>query len=192
MKNIFALVLAAAITAPGFAQPSASTAPRPAPEFAINMPEGGQKLLSSYRGKPVLLALFYTTCPHCQDMARTLSSQIVPEYGPKGVQFIAAAFDEGAKAGTPEFIKNYVNGFPMGYVDRGQVNEFLQKSIMTVLYVPILVFIDRKGVIDTEVLGDNTFLSDPPKNIRATLDKMLAKQPAKPVTHLSKNLAPKK
>lgn len=191
MKTILAFALAAATLTSGMAQ--TSTTPRPAPEFAINMPEGGQKLLSSYRGKPVMLALFYTTCPHCQDMARLLSSQIIPEYGPKGVQFIAAAFDPEAKSGTPDFIKNYVQGFPMGYVDRGEVNEFLQKSVMTVLYVPILVFVDRKGMIDTEVLGDNNFLHDPGANIRGVLDKMLAKQPAtKPVTHLSRNVTPKK
>ena len=74
----------------------------------------------------------------------------------------------------------------MGYTDRGAVLEFLQKSIMTPLYVPIMVFIDRKGVIQDEYIGDQKFLADPPKNVRAELDKLLAKPPAKPVTRISR------
>ena len=35
--------------------------PRKSPEFAIQMPDGKQTLLSTYRGKVVLLAFFYTT-----------------------------------------------------------------------------------------------------------------------------------
>jgi hypothetical protein len=57
---------------------------------------------------------------------------------------------------------------------------------MTPLYVPILVFIDRKGMIEDEYIGDQTFLKDPPHNLRAELDKLLAKPAAKPLTHISK------
>lgn len=185
MKTLLTVFLSAASLMPALAE--SSTTARVAPELGINMLEGGQKLLSSYRGKPVCLAFFYTTCPHCQDMAKLLGGQIIPEYAPKGVQFIAAAFDPDAKTQTADFVSKYVKGFPMGWVERGQVNEFLQKSVMTALYVPIMVFIDRKGVIQSEYIGDSTFLADPPKNVRAELDKLLAHPAAgKPVTHLSK------
>lgn len=179
------LVLAAAVA---LAFPALAETPRPAPEFAINMPGGGQKLLSSYKGKPVLLAFFFTTCPHCQDMSRLLSSQIVPEYAPKGVQFLAAAFDDNAKDMVADFAQKYVKGFPIGWVDRGSVYEFLQKSIVVPLYVPIMVFIDRKGIIQSEYIGDNVFLHDPPKNVRAELDKLLAKPATtgRQVTRISK------
>lgn len=40
---------------------SAATVPRPAPEFAITMPNGSQLLLSQYAGKVVLLEFLYTT-----------------------------------------------------------------------------------------------------------------------------------
>lgn len=179
MRNLIAFALAASII------PAAAQTPRPAGEFVVNMTDGSQKLLSSYRGKAVCLAFFFTTCPHCQDMARTLS-EIQPEYAPKGVQIIAAAFDDDAKNGVGGFVSQFVRGYPMGYTDRGSVLEFLQKSIMTPLYVPILVFIDRKGTIVDEYIGDQSFLKDPPHNVRAELDKILAKPPAKPVTHLTK------
>jgi cytochrome oxidase Cu insertion factor (SCO1/SenC/PrrC family) len=184
MRTLLTFMFAAGTLIPAYAE--SSTPMQQAPELGINMPDGSQKLLSSYRGKPVCLAFFYTTCPHCQDMAKLLSSQIVPEYAPKGVAFIAAAFDPDTKTQTADFVKTYVKGFPMGYVERGQVNEFLQKSVMTLLYVPIMVFIDRKGTIQSEYIGDQTFLADPPKNVRAELDKLLARPAGKPVTHLSK------
>ena len=184
MKTSIAFVLAAALTVPAFADD-----PRPAPELAINMPDGSQKLLSSLKGKPVMLSFFFTTCPHCQDMARLLSSQIVPEFAPKGVQFAAAAFDDNINnAMAADFTAKYAHGFSVGWVDRGSVYEFLQKSIVVPLYVPIIVFIDRKGIIQSDYIGDPVFLKDPPHNIRAELDKLLAKPAVttKTATHLSK------
>lgn len=161
---------------------------RTAPEFVFNMTDGSQKLLSSYKGKPTCVAFFFTTCPHCQDMAKMLSSQIIPEYAPKGVEFVAAAFDDNAKEGTAQFVQTYVKGFPMGWAERGSVLEFLQVSIMTPLYVPIMVFIDRNGKVQDQYIGDPTFLRDPPKNVRAELDKILAVKatPAAKVTRISK------
>jgi peroxiredoxin len=184
MKTLMTFVLAAASVTTAMADGL-----RTAPEFVINMTDGSQKLLSSYKGKPICLAFFFTTCPHCQDMAKMLSSQIVPEYTPKGVQFLAAAFnDEEAKTGTPQFVANYVKGYPMGWAERGSVLEFLQVSIMTPLYVPIMVFIDRNGKVQDQYIGDPTFLKDPPKNVRAELDKILAVKATsvKPVTRISK------
>jgi peroxiredoxin len=183
MKTLMTFVLAAASATMAMAD-----GPRTAPEFVINMTDGSQKLLSSYKGKPICLSFFFTTCPHCQDMSKLLSGSIVPEYTPKGVQFLAAAFDDNAKDGTPQFVANYVKGFPMGWAERGSVLEFLQVSIMTPLYVPIMVFIDRNGKVQDQYIGDPTFLKDPPKNVRAELDKILAVKAvgAKPVTRISK------
>jgi peroxiredoxin len=186
MRNLIPFALAALSVIPAAAQ-----TPRPAGEFVITMTDGSQKLLSSYKGKTVCLAFFFTTCPHCQDMAKVLS-QVQPEYTAKGVQILAAAFDDSAKEGTPAFVAQFVRGgFPMGYSDRGSVLEFLQKSIMTQLFVPIMVFIDRKGMIQDTYIGDETFLRDPPHNVRAELDKILAKTPPaktppKTLTHISK------
>ena len=180
MKTALALLLATASLVPAFAE-----TPRQAPEFAIHMLDGSEKLLSTYKGKTVLMAFFFTTCPHCQDMAKMLS-QVQIDYAPKGVQIVAAAFDDNAKNATGDFEKAYVHGFPMGYSDRGPVLEFLQKSIMTPLYVPILVFVDRKGVIQSEYIGDPTFLKEPEKSVRAELDKVLAKPAGKPASKMSK------
>ena len=58
---------------------------------------------------------------------------------------------------------------------------------MTPLYVPILVFIDKKGVIHSQYIGDSAFLRESDKNIRAELDKLLVKPAAgKGVSRMSR------
>jgi hypothetical protein len=41
------------------------------------------------------------------------------------------------------------------------------------LWVPHLVFLDRAGVIQADIDGDDPFLHNPLPNIRAELDKLL-------------------
>ena len=57
MKTLGALAAIGFLAAAAFAQ----DVPRPAPEFAIHMPDGSQTLLSKYSGKVVLLAFMATT-----------------------------------------------------------------------------------------------------------------------------------
>ena len=61
----------------------------------IQMPTNKQLLLSSFRGKTVVMAFMFTTCPHCQKMAGILA-QIQKEYADKGVQVLGVTFDPGA------------------------------------------------------------------------------------------------
>jgi peroxiredoxin len=151
--------------------------PRPAGEFSIHQDNGKQVLLSSYKGKVVLLSFFFTTCPHCQHMAGLLQT-IQKEYGPKGVQVLAGCFDESAEAQVGQFNQMYVkNAYPVGWDPRAAVFEFLHLSLMEQVFVPILTFIDRKGMIRQEYIGDEKYLHEPEKNVRASLDEML-KTPA--------------
>ncbi|MDQ6699279.1 MAG: hypothetical protein M3Z36_03735 [Acidobacteriota bacterium] len=53
------LAAASAFSAPAPSFPAQT--PRKSPEFAVQMPGGGQTLVSSYRGKVVVLAFLYTT-----------------------------------------------------------------------------------------------------------------------------------
>ncbi|MGI8988644.1 MAG: hypothetical protein ACR2I2_03535 [Bryobacteraceae bacterium] len=54
MRTLLVLALAAVSAV-------ADSLPRQSPEFAIQMPGGGQTLLSSYKGKVVVLAFLFTT-----------------------------------------------------------------------------------------------------------------------------------
>jgi peroxiredoxin len=157
-------------TAPAPAR--APAVPRKAAEFVFNNVDGPQQLLSMYKGKTIVLALMFTTCPHCQKTAQLLT-QIQKEYAAKGVQILGAVFDKGAKDRVQQFNKQLGLSFPVGYSEQPQVLEFLQLPPNDPYFVPALVFIDKRGTIRSQYVGDETFLSHQEVNIRAEIDKML-------------------
>ena len=163
-----------------------ATVPRPSPEFAINTNSGKQILLSSYRGKVVALAFILTYCPHCQKTIGILS-QMQKEYGPRGFQVLASATEEGAAMAVPGFIQRFHPPFPVGFNDRGQVIEYLQRSAGIAMMMPQLVFIDRAGVIRGQFSGEEPFFAEGQQepNIRKEIE-MLTKAPAGHVTSRKK------
>jgi peroxiredoxin len=145
----------ASVAAPA-AKPAAPApqAPRPAGEFVIHMTDGSQKLLSSYRGKVVVMAFMYTTCTHCQHTAGVLAT-INKEYADKGVQILGVAIDSGAQQGIPTFLKITGANFPVGFASTDQALKFLHAPAEG-WYVPMLAFIDRKGMIRYENIVSDT------------------------------------
>jgi len=162
---LFAFLLAAVVVAQ-------TPPPRPAPEFVIHMADGSNKPLSSFKGKVVMLALMQTGCPHCQHFAQQLG-MYQKEYGPKGVQVLGAVFDTGAKAGLPHFAEQFVRGFPVGYSDETTVMNWLKQPVEQGYFVPILAFINRRGQIVSQHMGDDLLFQDPDTNIRHALDRLL-------------------
>ena len=155
----------------------AQQVPRPAGEFAIKMPNGQVTLLSQYAGKVVVLAFISTTCPHCQHTTQVLSG-LQSEYGPRGVQFLAAAFNPDAAQLVPGFIAQFRPLFPVGSADRDSVLEYEQATLAKPNYVPELMFIDRGRVIRAQHNGGDDFFKEQEKNIRDMLETLL-KEPVK-------------
>jgi cytochrome oxidase Cu insertion factor (SCO1/SenC/PrrC family) len=204
MRKIFVVVPALAIAAALLAQsPSAAKAPgapkapaaavsappvvppRKADEFVIHLTDGPDKLLSSYRGKVIVLAFMYTTCPHCQHTAGVLA-KVQTEYAAKGVQILGVTFDSNAQRGVPGFIQISGANFPVGYSTEDQVRKFMH--LEGDYFVPMLAFIDKTGMIRSQVVstGDpnsaaDKFLLDQENTIRKELDKYL-KAAAVPAT----------
>ena len=138
-----------------------STVPRAAGEFGFEVPDGKQVLISSFRGKGVLLAFFSTTCPHCQDTSRMMQ-RLQNEYGPRGFQALGVCFNEMAKMLTPEFIKKQGLSYPVGFALTDQVLNYIQHPAGEIPYVPMLMFIDRKGVVQGQFTAgaDKEFFKD--------------------------------
>ncbi len=78
---------------------------------------------------------------------------------------------------VPDFNKQFRPTFPVGWSGRMDVLNYLEHSALTQMYVPIFVFIDRKGMIRYEHYGDDPFMTDQEKSTRATIEELL-KEPA--------------
>jgi peroxiredoxin len=189
MRKILALIPILAFASVVLAQaPSAAKAtqaphftPRPAGEFVIHMTDGSQKLLSSYRGKVVVMAFMYTTCTHCQHTAGILA-KINTQYAGKGVQILGDTIDSGAAQGIATFLKITGANFPVGYSTSEQALRFLHGP-QDGWFVPMLAFIDRNGLVRSQYIvtdtddSANKFLEDQEVTIPKEIDRLL-KMPA--------------
>ena len=147
--------------------------PRKSPEFTITEAPNKEVLLSSYRGKVVVLAFVHTTCIHCQQFSALLT-KLHHELGPKGFQPIDVAWNQGAQALVPGFVKQIGIDFPVGYSDWDPIMSYLGFSVMDRPVVPLIVVIDKKGQIRAQSppQGDPN-LQDEAK-LKAMIESLLA------------------
>jgi thiol-disulfide isomerase/thioredoxin len=167
-----ALLFASFIVGPVAAMPPL---PRKSPEFTITLGPNKETLLSSYRGKVVVLAFVHTTCVHCQAFSGLLM-KLERELGPKGFQPIDVAWNQNASVLAPGFVKQLGLDFPVGYSDWDPIMSYLGFSVMDRPVVPLVVVIDRKGMIRAQSppSGDPN-LQDEAK-LKALLASLLAEK----------------
>jgi peroxiredoxin len=172
MRFSAALVLLAAAL-PALAQPPAL---RKSPEFTLTDANGKESLLSSYRGKVVVIGFVYTTCPHCQVFSAVLE-KLYKELGPRGFEPIDIAWNDNAKVLIGNFAQQFGVTFPIFYSTYDPIMSYMQFSIMDRPVVPLVVVIDRKGMIRAQSpAGGNGDLQDETK-LRALIETLL-KEPA--------------
>ena len=150
------IALAAVLIAgsPAWLAAADTATPRKTAELAFHLPGQGERLLSQLRGKVVGLEFILTTCQHCQAASRVMSNY-QQQYGSRGFQALDLAInglDEGrtpaqADALADGFAKEFQVAFPVGWVSRDQMLEFVGFSVAERFVVPQFVLIDRKGFI---------------------------------------------
>lgn len=159
--------------------------PRQAPEFVLTYPGGKQQLLSSFKGKVVVLSFIQTTCPHCQRESQLLS-KLYTELGPKGFQPLAIAVNPMAVMLVPDFVRDYHVNFPVGASEANPALQFMHINPSDRWVVPQVCVIDRKGVIraQTPFNGDEKLQNE--AHLRTLIDSLL-KEPAtakaRPASH---------
>lgn len=160
----------------------AATDPRPSPELVITYPGNKQALLSSFKGKVVLLMFIQTTCPHCQSMVQWVS-KLNTELGSKGFQPLAVAVNPMALMLVPDFIRDYHVNFPVGASERDPALSYLQINGAERWVVPQIVLIDKRGVIQKQSppLGDEKLQDE--TNLRQLIEGLL--QGSSPAKHAS-------
>jgi peroxiredoxin len=149
-----------------------ATIPRPAPDFAINLSSGQKIRISQYKGKTVVMAFILTYCSHCQKAVGFLTKN-QQEFGPRGLQVLAAAVD--APAAVPRFIQQFNPPFPVGFNTDQEAMGFMQHVPMMVPYMPMIAFLDNEGVIRAQYEGNDPFLSEGvmEKNLRERIEDLL-------------------
>ena len=147
--------------------------PRKSPEFAAALPQGGQLLLSQYRGKVVCIEFLFTTCPHCQATTRLMNT-LYDEYGTKGFQPLGVAFNDANAQLVTDYVRQFNAKYPIGYATRDAVTTYLQLTPESRLSVPQIVFIDRKGVIRQQSLPSMDEKTGTEQNIRHMIETLLS------------------
>lgn len=178
MRLLTTLTAFAALAAGALAAPPV---PRPAKELEIDQPNGQHLLLSSLKGKVVVVQFLYTTCPHCQAYSQVLT-KLLGEFGPKGLAAVGGAFNEADNGMVANYIKTYHVGFPVGVMQRETVINFMGFSLMDRLVVPQIALVDRKGMIREETEANPT-VAPPLQNeahLRSMIEKLLAEGTAAP------------
>ena len=82
---------------------------------------------------------------------------------------------------VPDFIKQFHPPFPVGTVNYLGAREYLQLTPPAHNFVPFMVLIDRKGMVQVQHTGDEPYFDDhQDEHIRADVEKLLgaAKKPA--------------
>jgi thiol-disulfide isomerase/thioredoxin len=162
----------AAFLALGVSALASEPVPRSAKEFEFVEPGGKHTLLSSYKGKVVVIQFLLDFCPHCQAMSRDVLTKLQTSLGPRGLQALGVVYndpDPTKRTTKPEMAQNYQAGnapdgkkfsptplnFPIAYASRDTINSFLGASVMDRLMFPQVVVIDKKGQIraQSEVSG---------------------------------------
>jgi len=149
MRHLTTALLTIAMGASAFA---AMPVPRPSKEFTFVQPDGKQILLSSLKGKVVVIQFLYTTCPHCQALSKELT-KMIPELGPN-VQVMGVAFEEDNAAtearAAAAYMQQWGVKFPVGFASRDTVMSYLGLSVMDRFVVPQIAIVDKKGIIQAQ------------------------------------------
>ena len=150
MQKLTSLVLVFPMLVSTLAAPS-SPLPRTSPEFTIHEPSGKQILLSSLKGKVVVLEFFFIQSEHCLRVAKTLND-LNKDLGGRGFQPVGIVFDPPTvRTSAVNLIPGMVDSekltYPVGYAATTAVDAYLGRNGNELLAIPQVVVIDRTGTI---------------------------------------------
>ena len=134
--------------------------------------DGRQISLEALRGKAVLVFIFSTTCPHCQDAAEALGP-IYTDWKDRGVEILGLAMNQEAVKTLGGFATAHNVAFPVGILDRHSVLRFVGASTLPKFYYPYLSFVDRQGKVrETHEGSERAFFANFDANVRLLLGEL--------------------
>lgn len=160
---------------------SSPTLPRSSPELSIVEPGGKTTMLSSFKGKVVVLEFLFVRSQHCLRVAQMLN-QLQIELGSRGLQAVGIVFDAPNAATTGgdylgAMVQTFQLTYPVGYLQRGNVDSYLGRTGTEMLSIPQILIIDRAGTIRAA----NGVRTNPDlenlNSVRALLEPLLEESP---------------
>src|SRR5215470_17391747 len=137
-----AAVVALIVAAIALGVQAQAAVPRKAPELTITRPVGDPILLSSFKGKVVVVEFLFVASPHCLQLLQTLNT-LKTDLGARGYESVAIAFGQGADQGSVNHIARRVGlTYPIGYATADQVDAFLSRQGSEKLKIPQMIVID--------------------------------------------------
>jgi peroxiredoxin len=174
MHKFTSTCLAFVVAASTLGIPS-TTVPRVSPEFIINQPSGRTTLLSSYKGKVVMMEFLFLRSEKCLNLAKTMN-KLNQELGSRGFQPVAIAFPAPQSDATPGLVSYMADYFklnyPVGYTSKENVDQYLGRQEQEMLRIPQVVIIDRNGTIRAQTGMDNPQLENE-SSLRILIDGLL-------------------
>ena len=90
--------------------------------------------------------------------------------------------EQNAAPAVPGFVQTYRPTFPVGWNEYVTAMGFMQLSPMVLSHVPLMTFIDRKGMIRDQAQGDDAriFNDYQDQNLRKIIEPLLKEGTAAP------------
>jgi len=117
----------------------------PAPRFSLPETNGGQVDLESYRGRPVLLVFWVSSCSICQ-RELPLLNQLEPAFRSRGIAVVTIHL--GGEGAARDYMSSHSIGLTSLFDDRGAVGKAYHVG-----GVPRLVLIGRDGKVIRSMSG---------------------------------------
>lgn len=116
--------------------------------FILKNPDGETVRLSDYRGRPLIVNFWYTTCPPCRQETPVFI-KLVDKYKDKGFTILGISVSD-----TPEDIKTFAAEFGINYPlfvarDRDDVME----AYRAIMAYPVSWFVKPDGTVYLKHLG---------------------------------------
>ena len=135
-------------------------------------------MLSSFKGKVVVIEFLFLGSQHCMRVAMTMN-KLYSELGSRGLQPVGVAFGPNADAANTYLVSgSFKFKFPFGFTDNESVDSYLGRGKDDILNIPQIVVIDRAGMIRAQSGGKP---GDPKleneDSLRSLLDSLLKEDP---------------
>ena len=151
-------------------------APRKSPELSITKPSGDDLLLSSFKGKVVVMEFMFIGSEHCLKLAEMLN-KLQADLGPRGFQALAVAFGPHSDQAMVSHVVDRLHlSYPVGDSTSDNVDAYLGRQGTEQLKIPQMIVIDRKGFIRATTGTGNPTLEDGAL-IRVILEPLLKEPP---------------